>query len=146
MRRALLVTAPMLLCAGLFGCAGARPAQQNFAETPPPSAITQYYEEATRQHVRSVRKPLRDQQRRAMHELAREAMSVFHSSGHASTDAQLAADASPSAAQSALTEYRESLLDIARWANAEDLAGVRRAYSRLVDARAQLAHAGIPLE
>ena len=108
-------------------------------------AITHYYEEATRTHVRSIRKPLRDERSRAMRALEHEANSILRASDRGSTESLLAAD-SDRPSEGALTEYRESLLAIARAANADDVAELRDAYVRYVEARDQLRSFGLNVE
>ncbi len=117
----------------LTGCAttpSAADAPQ--AQITGPQDLAAYYQQATADHHRAVRKPTRDRQTRALDALAAKTGTLLAASASWDSDVRLAAFAESERplARTAVSDYRTALVSLRDSAARRDLPAVRTAYAR----------------
>ncbi|MBK9126887.1 MAG: hypothetical protein IPM13_03705 [Phycisphaerales bacterium] len=134
-----LLTISLLGALVLAGCAAqsAAPTAALADELP---GISAYYNKATEHHIRSVRKPYRDQQRVAMRELARATDAVLAEARTWDSDARLVALAEPErdAQRAGVAEFRDALERLKAAAARSDVTGVEGSYARAIQSYRQI--------
>ena len=119
----------------LAGCAApersAKPREGAVVGLP---GITAYYEQATSVHRRTVRKPVRDMQDRAMRMLADKCDVMIAQSASWDSDTRLVslAEAKRPPAREAVADFRSSLQELKKAAGRSDLCLVEQQYSKLM--------------
>ena len=133
--RAFLATAITLTGLGLAGCAtGERTTKPRQSADSGLPGITAYYHTATSTHYRSVRKPVRDEQERAMRMIAAQCEVMIAQSAPWDSDARLVslAEAKRPPAREAVADFRASLQDLKAAAKEMDVSMLQQKYAKLM--------------
>jgi hypothetical protein len=134
---------------GLAGCAsGERAAQTQDGAAVGLPGITAYYNQATAAHRRTVRKPVRDTQDRAMRMMAEKCDVMLAQSESWDSDARLVslAEAKRPPARDAVAGFRASLQDLKHAARQSDRNLVQREYTKLIKSYHQVNDTLGPIE
>lgn len=134
MRLAICLSFVLLPSLGLLsGCAAEnqKPTMMTAAPAELPG-ITGYYAQATTHPRRAVRKPIRDQQAYALHELARSADTLLAQTRDWDSDARLVSlnDTERSDKRKAVESFRASLQGLKHAAEQSDIAALHAEYAR----------------
>ena len=119
----------------LTGCAADKQRPTMTAATPAElPGISNYYVQATAHPRRAVRKPIRDQQAYALHELAQSAEMLLAQTQEWDSGARLVSLSEPerSARREAVESFRGSLQGLKAAAEKSDIAALRAEYARAV--------------
>ncbi len=94
--------------------------------------LAAYYEQATADHHRAVRKPTRDRRARALHALAEKTQALLAETASWDSDVRLVAVAEPErpAARAAVSDFRTALAALRDAAATGNVGTVRTTYAR----------------
>jgi hypothetical protein len=147
--RAFLAAALVLTWWGLAGCAPAeRTAQPRQSADAGLPGITAYYHNATSTHYRTVRKPVRDEQDRAMRMIAAHCDEMIAQSASWDSEARLVslAEAKRPPAREAVADFRASLAGLKAAAKEKDVSMLKQKYAKLMKSYHRLNDTVGPIE